>query len=69
MGVSLFSLYSAKKSFLYIPFLMSLVGTSLVLTDMLVYDLDYFTYLGNILIMASAIYNSRLNKRRFGKKV
>jgi hypothetical protein len=40
----------------------------MILTDMIIYDLDYFTYIGNGLMIVSAIWNSKLNKKTFGRK-
>lgn len=66
--ITLFSLYTVKRSILYKPFLISLIGSIFILIDMTIYDCDYLTYSGNILIIAAAIWNSKLHKRRFGSK-
>ena len=50
------------------PFLLTLVGSLMLLTDMIIYDLDFFTYIGNGLMIIGAIWNSKLNKRTFGRK-
>lgn len=34
MGISLFSLYSVKKSWKYAPFLLSMLGAIMIITDM-----------------------------------
>ena len=38
IGFQLLSLYSAKKSFKYAPFLLALTGSILILLDMFVWD-------------------------------
>ena len=68
IGLSLISLYSVKRSVIYMPFLLTLVGSLMLLTDMIIYDLDFFTYIGNGLMIIGAIWNSKLNKRTFGRK-
>lgn len=68
IGLSLISLYSVKRSVKYIPFIFTLLGSLMILTDMIIYDLDYFTYIGNGLMIVSAIWNSKLNKKTFGRK-
>lgn len=40
----------------------------MILVDMFVYDFDYATYAGNLLIIGSALWNSRLNKFSFGRR-
>ena len=66
--ISLLSLYSVKKSWKYLPFILSVIGSILIVIDMLIYDFDYLTYAGNILLIVGAIWNSKLNKRKFGRK-
>lgn len=68
IAISLLSLYSVKKSICYAPFILSIVGALLIMIDMMVIDLDQLTYLGNAFMIGSAIWNSRLNKHRFGRK-
>jgi len=68
IGLSLISLYSVKRSVIYLPFLLTLVGSLMILIDMIIYDLDFFTYIGNGLMIISAIWNSKLNKKTFGRK-
>lgn len=64
--ITLFSLYTVKRSWKYGPFIVSTLGALLILTDMLLYDLDYLTYVGNAMMIGCAIWNSKLNKHRFG---
>lgn len=59
--LTLISLYSVKRSCKYGPFILSCFGTVLILIDTLLYDIDYLTYAGNVLLIGSAIWNSRLN--------
>lgn len=66
LGFSLFSLYSVKRSFKYGPFLSTLIGATMIILDMFVYDMDVLNYVGNGVIIASACWNSRINKYRFG---
>lgn len=40
----------------------------LILVDMFIYDYNILNYMGNVLIIASAFWNSKLNKFRFGTK-
>jgi len=54
-----------KKSWKYAPFLLSLLGALGIIIDMTVYDNDYLTYGGNILLIIGAIWNNRLNKFKF----
>lgn len=65
MAVSLFSLYAVKNSWKYPPFLVSLIGAIMIIVDMQLFDLNYLTYVGNVMLIGSAIWNSRLNKRKF----
>ena len=68
IAISLISLYAVKMSFKYAPFLISLLGASLVITDMAIIELDSLTYIGNVCMIGAAIWNSRINKHRFGRK-
>lgn len=65
MAISLISLYSVKMSLLYAPFLMTLLGISLVCIDMWIYDFDYLIYIGNLLMIIAACWNSKLNSHKF----
>lgn len=65
MAVSLFSLYSVKKTWMYAPFLISCCGVFFVILDMNFLKINYLLYAGNFMMITSAIWNSRLNKRRF----
>lgn len=68
--VSVLVLYYAKKDFTYKPFLISLFAAILIFADTLVFQKRYPIYVGNVLMIGSAIWNSRLNKAgfRFGGK-
>jgi hypothetical protein len=66
LGSSLFSMYSVKRSWKYGPFLATLAGTSMILEDLFLYDCDILTYVGNVLIIGSAFWNSKLHKLRWG---
>jgi len=52
----------------YAPFIATLIGAMLILMDMFVIDFNYANYGGNILVIGSAFWNSRINKFRFGKE-
>lgn len=65
---SLTSLYSVKGSFKYGPFLLTLVGAGLIMWDMLIQDINYLNYLGNVMVIAAAFWNSKLNRFRFGRR-
>jgi len=65
IGINLFSMYTIKKSLLYVPFFLSLFGSILVLTDMFIIDLDYLTYIGNFVIILAAILNIKMRKKKF----
>lgn len=68
LAFSLLSLYSVKASAFYAPFLLTAAGAVMILVDMFVYDFDYATYAGNLLIIGAALWNSRLNKFSFGRR-
>ena len=68
LGFQLVTLYSVKRSILYAPFILTLIGAIMIITDMFFYDLNFLNYAGNILIIGSAFWNIKLNKVRFGKK-
>lgn len=68
LAFSLFSLYSVHKSVKYWPFVLSFLGSLFVLYGMFFHGEKIFLYAGNILIIAAAFWNSKLNKVRFGKK-
>ena len=65
--ISIFSLYSAKKSLIYAPFLVCLVGSILILSSMFYFENSYLLYIGNILMIGAAIRNAKVNKAGFGK--
>jgi hypothetical protein len=60
--VSVYILYYAKQSFTYPPFLLGLVGAILIVPTSLFTSMRIPIYLGNVLMIAAAIWNSRLNK-------
>jgi hypothetical protein len=64
---SLISLYSVKYSWRYGPFILTFFGALLVICDLFVYDLNIINYTGNALIIIAAIWNSRINKFKFGR--
>jgi len=69
--VSVVVLYYAKKSLTYKPFLLSCVAAILIFADTLYFQMRYPIYVGNVLMITAAIWNSRLNKAGFmffGKK-
>lgn len=68
LAFSLLSLYSVKNSIKYAPFIGTLIGAMLILTDMFIIDFNYANYGGNILVIGCAFWNSSLNKFRFGKE-
>lgn len=63
--VSVLVLYYAKRSLTYKPFLVSVVGAVVIFADTLMFQMRYPIYLGNLLMIASALWNSRLNKAGF----
>jgi hypothetical protein len=67
LGSSLLTLYSVKKTWKYGPFITTFIGAALIFTHLFIYDYYLFTYIGNILIIASAFWNSKLNKFKFGQ--
>ena len=66
--VSVFSLYSAKKSLLYGPFIISLIGSIMIVVSLLFLETNYLLYGGNILMIFAAYRNAKINKAGFGKK-
>ena len=68
IAISVFSLYSAKKSLLYGPFLLSLFGSIMILVSMMYLENNYLLYVGNILMIFAAYRNAKINKAGFGKK-
>lgn len=53
---------------MYAPFIVTLIGSLMILTDMFVYDFNYANYFGNALVIGSALWNSKLNKFSFGRR-
>ncbi|KAL4471417.1 hypothetical protein ABPG74_008310 [Tetrahymena malaccensis] len=68
IGISLISLYSVKNTWKYPPFIISAIGSLMICSDMIFEIHNYLTYVGNILIIAGAIWNSRLNKFSFANR-
>lgn len=60
--VSVVVLYYAKKSLTYKPFLVSCVAAALIFADSLVFQKRYPIYVGNVLMIGAAIWNSKMNK-------
>lgn len=56
------SLYSAKKSWTYKPFLLGFASSIILITSNIFKMSFYFTLIGNIGFIGSAIWNSKLNK-------
>lgn len=68
IAISLISLYSVKNTWKYPPFIISTIGSIMICSDMIFDIHDYLTYIGNVLIIAGAIWNSRLNKFSFANR-
>lgn len=68
MGFSLLSLYSVKESVIYPPFIITFSGACLIIVDMFIIKIPYVIYIGNGLIIGSALWNSKLNKFSFLKR-
>jgi len=62
VGLSLVSLYSVNNTVKYPPFIITAIGSAFILFDIIFSFHDYITYVGNVLLIAGAIWNSRLNK-------
>ena len=60
--VSVGVLYYAKQDWKYKPFLMSCVAAVLIFADTLHFHMRYPVYVGNVLMIAGALWNSKLNK-------
>ncbi|CAD8083160.1 unnamed protein product [Paramecium sonneborni] len=68
LAFSLLSLYSVKESIFYAPFLITFIGSSLIVNDMFFYKLPFALWIGNGMIIGSAFWNSRLNQFSFFKR-
>lgn len=66
LGSSLVSMYSVKRTWMYGPFILTLIGVILILGDLFLYDCKPLSYCGNVLIIGSAFWNSKLHKFRWG---
>jgi len=69
--VSVGVLYYAKKDLTYKPFLLSCVAATIIFADQLFLQMRWPIYIGNVMMVTAALWNSRLNKAGFmfgGKK-
>jgi hypothetical protein len=62
LGVSLFSLYIKKRSFLHKPFLLGCAATTMIICSHIWESLYILMWIGNIIMIGAAIWNARLNK-------
>jgi hypothetical protein len=64
LGISLFSLYIKKKSLTHGPFLLGVFSSALIILSYVFEKtkLYYLIYPGNILMIAAAIWNAKVNK-------
>lgn len=62
--ISLFSLYSSKKSLFYKPFMISLLGSLIIVINLCFYESYFLLFGGNGLMIGAAFWNSRLNKTK-----
>jgi len=60
--VSVGVLYYAKQELTYKPFLLSVVAAIIIFADTFYLQMRYPIYLGNVLMIAAALWNSKLNK-------
>jgi len=68
--VSVYVLYYAKKSLKYKPFIMGAIAAVMILFTQFFLTTRYPIYLGNVLMVTAALWNSKLNKAKidfFGK--
>jgi len=68
--VSVYVLYYAKKSLTYKPFIIGTIAAVMILVTQFFLTTRYPIYVGNVLMITAAIWNSRLNKAKinfFGK--
>jgi hypothetical protein len=63
--VSVGVLYYAKKDLSYKPFLLSCVAAIIIFSDQLFLQMRWPVYIGNVLMVTAALWNSRLNKGKF----
>jgi len=64
--VSVVVLYYAKKDLKYKPFIISCVAAVMIFAATAFEQIRYLVYVGNALMIAAALWNSRLNKAGFG---
>lgn len=66
--VSVYVLYYAKQSLTYKPFMLGAAGAIAILFTTFFLETRYPIYVGNVCLIAAAIWNSKLNKAKlFGK--
>jgi len=69
--VSVYVLYYAKKSFTYKPFILGTAAAVIILITQFFFTTRYPIYVGNVMMIAAALWNSKLNKAKmtglFGK--
>lgn len=63
--VSVGVLYYAKKDLSYKPFLLSCVAAIIIFSDQLFLQMRWPIYIGNVMMVTAALWNSRLNKGKF----
>jgi len=59
--VSVYVIYTAKRSFKYLPFVLSAVAAVLIIFNMLFLTPRYLIYAGNVLMILAAYLNYRMN--------
>jgi len=60
--VSVGVLYYAKQDLTYKPFLLSVVAAIVIFSDTFYLQMRYPIYIGNVMMIAAALWNSKLNK-------
>jgi len=58
MVLSLLSLYSVRESVFYLPFIISSIGSSLIIVN-IIFSVAYLGYFGNFLMIVSAVWNAK----------
>lgn len=66
--ISLYIMWSAKKEWLYKPFLLSAAAAVLIIFHLITQEHKFLMYLGNAMMIGGAVWNVKLNRVRFGKK-
>eukprot|EP01016_Furgasonia_blochmanni_P055744 TRINITY_DN9377_c0_g1_i3.p1 TRINITY_DN9377_c0_g1~~TRINITY_DN9377_c0_g1_i3.p1 ORF type:complete len:292 (-),score=88.81 TRINITY_DN9377_c0_g1_i3:301-1176(-) len=62
IGISLFSLYAVNRSWTYKPFAIGLIGSLMIVTNMIFFKPKYLLYGGNVMLVTAAIWNSKLSQ-------